>query len=269
MSEREPLHTMQPTARFTDRVADYVRYRPTYPRNAIDAAIDGLGDPRTLTIADIGAGTGISTRLFASTGARTIGIEPNDAMRDAGANDPANLNLRIEWRSSTAEATGLADNAVDVVACAQAFHWFRPAEALAEFHRILRPTGRVALIWNDRDTSDPLSRGYSRLINEASDGHAAANDHTRPNALYDSSLFTGARELRFSHTQELDLSGLIGRATSASYIPKSGPKLESLTRGLTDLFTQHEHRGRIRIAYITRVFIADRLPLGTPPLRAG
>ncbi len=258
MGETQALHEMDPTGRFSDRVADYVRYRPTYPRPAADAIVDGLGPPGSLTVADVGAGTGISARVLASTGASVIGLEPNADMRTAAEHDAGNAGLRLEWRGGTAEATGLADNSVDIVACAQAFHWFRAAEALAEFDRVLRSGGRVALMWNDRDPQDALSAGYSQLIDEASDRHAAANDHTRPGALFASRVFQNARELSFRHAQQLDLPGLIGRATSASYIPKSGPKLEGLKRSLSDLFQQHQRDGSVELRYLTRVFLAEK-----------
>lgn len=258
MNDPRPLHEMEPTSRFSDRVADYVKYRPTYPRAAADGVIAGLGVPAELTLADIGAGTGIFTRVLAATGARVVAIEPNEDMRHAGSQDPASAGQRIEWRAGTAEETGLGSESVHAVTCAQAFHWFRAAEALAEFARVLLPRGRVALVWNDRDSSDDLSRGYSDQIEVASDGHAAANDHTRPQALFECSLFVHPRELTFRHAQRLDLAGLIGRATSASYIPRSGPRLDNLKRGLTELFERHQQDGGVQLRYITRVFLAEK-----------
>ncbi len=258
MSDPRPLHEMEPTRRFSDRVRDYVLYRPTYPLAAAEAVIHGLGPPRDLSVADIGAGTGIFTRVLAETGAKVIAVEPNPEMREAGAHDARCAGRRIEWCGGTAEATGLPAESVNAVACAQAFHWFRAAEALAEFARILAPRGRVALVWNDRDSADPLSAGYSRLIETASGGHAAANDHTRPQALFASALFTGAQEQTFRHAQKLDRAGLVGRAMSASYIPRSGPAHAALEQGLDELFQQHQRDGHIQLAYVTRVFLAER-----------
>src|SRR4051812_29902068 len=136
------LFQMNPTERFSDRARDYVRFRPSYPSEAIDEVLRGL--PAGIVCADVGAGTGISARLVADRGVKVIAVEPNAAMR--GAATPHEL---VEWRAGTAEATGLGTAAVDLVVCAQAFHWFDPARALEEFHRILRPGGRVALMWND------------------------------------------------------------------------------------------------------------------------
>lgn len=257
-TDARPLHEMDPTRRFTDRVSDYVKYRPTYPLAAAETVISGLGDSKGLVVADVGAGTGIFSRVMAATGVRVIGIEPNHEMRAAGLNDPGNAGLRIEWRDGTAESTGLCEGSVDAVTCAQAFHWFRAEEALKEFSRVLRPGGRVALVWNDRDLTDAFSRGYSELIEVASEGHAAANDHTRPRALFESARFEHARELTFPHAQRLDLPGLIGRAMSASYIPKVGPRLEMLDRGLAELFARHARENVVELRYIARVFLAEK-----------
>src|SRR5438552_10165202 len=112
-ARREPeLHDMNPTTRFSDRAADYVRYRPDYPAAAIDALLEGVATP--ITSADVGAGTGISARLLADRGVPVIAIEPNPEMRSA-----AGADSRIEWRDGTAEATGLPDSSVDLVLSAQ------------------------------------------------------------------------------------------------------------------------------------------------------
>src|SRR6185295_16889471 len=101
-----------------------------------------------------GAGTGISARLLADRGVRVVAVEPGDAMSGSAARHP-----RVRWVAATAEAIGLDSASVDLVLCAQSFHWFRPEAALAEFARILRPRGRLAIVWNRRSTTDPLTAG--------------------------------------------------------------------------------------------------------------
>src|SRR5215831_12810905 len=151
-----PLDTV---ARFDDRAADYVKYRPGYPAGAIDAILDGLGPPDTLTAADVGAGTGISARLLGDRGVHVIAVEPGEMMRGAVARHP-----RVDWVSATAQATGLVSGSVDLVLCAQSFHWFHTREAIAEFARILKPGGRLAIMWNRRSASDPLTAAYRQAI---------------------------------------------------------------------------------------------------------
>lgn len=248
------LHQMNPTGRFTDRAADYARFRPDYPAAAWDAVLEDMGDPSALTAADVGAGTGISSRALAERGVRVVAIEPNVAMRAAAAPHP-----RVEWREGTAEATGLPESSVDLVVCAQAFHWFRQPEALAEFHRVLRLRGRLALVWNGRDRRDPLTLGYVEAL------HAVNGEHRAEMRPFDDSViaadgrFAPPRFRSFGHRQEMDLEGLVGRAVSASYVPNAGPAHERLVALLTDLFERHrDGRGRVTMRYETRVWLAQR-----------
>ena len=157
---------LNPTGRFSDHAEDYRRYRPDYPAAALNAILEGLGDPAELEAADVGAGTGIASRQLAAHGVRVLAVEPNAEMRAAAIPHPG-----IEWRAGTAEATGLDSGIVGLVLCAQAFHWFRAQQALAEFSRILRPGGRLALMWNSRDRADPLTRAYVEAI------HAVNGEH--------------------------------------------------------------------------------------------
>lgn len=140
-TDSTPLHTMNPLNRFSDRVAHYVKYRPSYPVAAIDIIFGGLGNPVQLIAADIGAGTGISSRLLAERGISVIAIEPNTEMRQA-----AKSHELVEFREGTAEVTNLPDASVDLVTCFQSFHWFNPETSLLEFRRILKPSGRLALV---------------------------------------------------------------------------------------------------------------------------
>lgn len=247
------LHDRNPTGRFSDRAEAYKRYRPSYPAGAIDAVLEGLGEASRLVVADIGAGTGISSRLLAERGVHVIAVEPNAAMREA-----AEPTGRITWVGSKAEETGLAARSVDAVVCAQAFHWFDAERALGEFHRILRPGGRAALIWNDRDEADAFTHGYGELLRAASDRDPAMEDHTRPASLFGSLLFKNQRELAFENDQALDLEGVLGRALSASYIPKEGPKCEAVCAGLRWLHARlASAAGIVRLRYVTRVFLAE------------
>ncbi|MCW5775639.1 MAG: class I SAM-dependent methyltransferase [Phycisphaeraceae bacterium] len=262
MTPREPLHEMRPTTRFSDRAADYARFRPTYPAEAIDAILAGMPAlarggalQAPIVAADVGAGTGISARLLAERGVRVIAIEPNDAMRAAAEPHPL-----IEWRSGAAEATGLPGASLDLVLCAQSYHWFEPGAACREFARILRPGGRLALMWNDGDETDPVARGYYDLVREASDGAGPTSHQSAARNPTLAPPFDPARvrRLRFRNEQRLDESALIGRAMSASYVPKTGPRADRLVRGLRDLHARHAGSDwRVGLVYEVLVYLDE------------
>jgi SAM-dependent methyltransferase len=248
-----PLHELRPVERFSNRAADYARFRPDYPGGAIDCVLEGL-TCESLNAADIGAGTGISARLLADRGVRVRAIEPNAAMRAAAT--PHSL---VMWREGTAESTGLADGEVDLVLCAQAYHWFRHDQAIAEFHRVLRPDGRLALMWNRRDHDDSMTRGYVEAIHAVNGEHPAERMEFDPTRVSAAGLFTAPRLDVFRHEQALDREGLLGRATSASYVPKEGPGHAELTRRLDELYHAHrDPQGRVTLRYRTEVWRAQR-----------
>lgn len=240
---------MNPTERFGSRAQAYAAFRPEYPPAAIDAALAGLGDPGTLTIADVGAGTGISARLFAERGINVIAIEPNERMREA-----ATRSERISWRHGTAERTLLADRSVDAVVACQAFHWFATREVMLEFRRIARR--RAAVLQYERDERDAFTKAYGEVV------RAYATDDTealRARALEVFAAFPNARVVRSGHgsTQRLDRAALLGRASSSSYLPASGPEAERLHGDLVSLHERFEHDGFVQLVTVTHVLAAD------------
>lgn len=240
-----------PAGRFSDRAADYARYRPSYPDEAVRAIEGGMRPP--LTIADVGAGTGICSRLLADRGHRVLAIEPNAAMRRVALAHP-----RITRLEATAEATALPDSSVDIVVCAQAFHWFRPREAAAEFARILRPGGRLILMWNVRDDRDPFTACYSRLMADASGGSSIDRGEFDRLAIEALGLFEPLALAEFPSDQRLDHDGLLGRALSASYFPRAESRRSELLRALSGQFHAHARAGLVRLAYRTRVWATTK-----------
>ncbi len=245
-----------PTRRFSNRVEDYVRYRPNYPRALVGLLEDECGLTRESVIADVGSGTGILSELFLRGGNRVYGVEPNREMREAGE------RLLSSYENFTsvdgrAEATTLDDSSVDFVTAGQAFHWFDPASARREFKRILRDGGWAVLVWNDRRTEGtPLLADYERLLNEyGTDYKEVSSKWAEGESI--SALFGagGFRTKEFDNEQVVDFDGLKGRLTSASYAPLPGhPNYEPLMRELAGLFERHQREGRVRIEYDTKVF---------------
>jgi ubiquinone/menaquinone biosynthesis C-methylase UbiE len=252
-----------PTNRFTGLAGRYAQFRPTYPDLALDFVVSYCRLGPDSLIVDVGSGTGISTRQFASRHIRVIGIEPNADMRAKAENE----NMPSEWTRPTyqegrAEATGLPAKSTDAVVVAQAFHWFEAEAALLEFHRILKPQGWVALIWNERDERDPCTAAYGSVIRsgpgasilEAKRGQAGY-------ALLSSFLFEQTQRVVFTHKQELDAEGLIGRAFSASYAPREPVLVKDFEERLQACFAQYQRGGNVALHYETAVFVGCRKDL--------
>jgi ubiquinone/menaquinone biosynthesis C-methylase UbiE len=240
---------MKPTERFGTRAQSYAAFRPSYPPESIDAALDGLGDPSRLVIADIGAGTGISSRLFAQRGAHVIAIEPNARMRTQAQPDP-----KVRWSEGTAEQTGLTDASVDMIVACQAFHWFATPEVMREFRRVARR--RAALLQYERDERDPFTKAYGDVV------RAYATDDTeamRARALEIFIAWPEARVMRFAaySTQVLDREAMLGRAASSSYLPSEGSAAQALAADLNAAFDRLANEGSVSLHTVVYTLTAD------------
>ena len=156
-----------PIGRFSGQADAYSRHRPSYPDEAIRSVISRAGLDRSAVVVDVGCGTGICSRLFAERGLTVIGVEPNNAMRRRAEATPCPAGPPPRYRDGAAEATGLPDATANCVVAAQAFHWFDAGAALREFHRLLKPSGWVALLWYERDEADEFTRGVGDVIRTA------------------------------------------------------------------------------------------------------
>jgi SAM-dependent methyltransferase len=247
-----PRKNCDTVTRFDDRAADYVRYRPDYPSAAIDAVLEGLALP--LVAADVGAGTGISARCLADRGVRVIAVEPGDVMRGAAA-----PHVRVEWVPAHADATGLQAASLDIVLCAQSFHWFSNAASVREFARILNPGGRLALMWNRRSRTDPFTAAYREAIAEVGGESAHETEPFDRDVIAAGGVFSPVERLVFPNAQHLDFDGLLGRARSASYTPKTGDAAARLLDLLRDLHARYaDANGRVTLVYETEVFRSTR-----------
>ncbi len=237
--------------RFTGLAEIYDRYRPRYPAVAIAAVLAGL--PEHPWLVDIGAGTGISSRALAEAGAHVIAVEPNDDMRAFA------VASGVDARAGTANETGLPGACADLVTSFQAFHWFANTASLAEFRRLLRPRGRIGLVWNERDMRDPFTRDFRDLEKASGEDSmlAAINfDDAQLEPLLNAGGFEGISWQRFENAQILDREEFVGRVRSTSYAPRSGSALDNLIAGLHELHARYaDAAGNVTLRYQTEVIL--------------
>ena len=244
------------TTRFSNRVADYVRYRPSYPDQLIQTLRAEAGLTAQSIVADVGSGTGISADLFLRLGCTVYGIEPNPDMRGAAE---ARFAGESRFRSidATAEATSLPNASVDLIAAGQAFHWFDRDRTRAEFSRILQPHGYVALFWNSRRTeSTPFLKAYEALLNEFATDYQQIN-HTNIDKAVVAQFFEGkpVETRSFPGFQDFDFEGLRGRLLSSSYAPAAGqPHHDTMLLELERLYRDHQSDGKVRFEYDTELY---------------
>lgn len=239
---------------FSDRADDYARFRSTYPAEAIQHILEGLPSP--VRVADIGCGTGIAARLLAAHGAAAIGVEPNAAMRaqaeEAGGG--------VRYVDGSAEETGLESDSLDLVVCAQAYHWFDSDPSLREFHRVLVPGGRIALMWNVRQDTVGFARPYAEIVTRAKNAMRAAGrtaHNAREGDPAKHPLFTNKRFVSFPNDHALTWDEVVGRSSSASYFPASGPLREELVAALRVAFDEFAQDDRVTLAQNTEVTLCD------------
>src|SRR5215831_7985873 len=152
------------TQRFSNRVADYVRYRPGYPAEVLPLLQAWCGLRPEHAIADVGSGSGLLSKLFLDFGNTVYGVEPNAEMRAAGEEFLRGY-ANFKSTAASAEATTLPSDTVDFVAAGQAFHWFKQPAAREEFHRLLKAGGRAIIVWNERLIEDTaFLRDYQALL---------------------------------------------------------------------------------------------------------
>jgi len=242
--------------RFSNRAADYARYRPGYPREVLDVLRTWCHLRPDHSIADIGSGTGLLSKIFLENGNRVFGVEPNPEMRAAGEEFLGSYE-RFTSVAGSAEATNLLSESVDFVAAAQAFHWFDAALTRREFLRILKPKGRVIILWNERLLEEtPFLRDYEALLRRFGTDYARVHEsYPRAEQML---AFFGVNEFT-SHSlpnaQEFDFDGLSGRLRSSSYAPAPDhPQFNPMMEELRRIFAAHRVQGVVRMEYRTRIY---------------
>ncbi len=247
---------MNTLSRFSDRVDNYIKYRPDYP----DEIVTFLKENNLLTeesiLADIGSGTGISAEPFLNNGNKVYGIEPNKEMRVAAE------KLLVEFKNfksldATAENTTLENNSIDLIIAGQAFHWFDKEKSKNEFKRILKQDGTVVLMWNDRRTdSTPFLREYEDFLNQFATDYLEVNHKNIDETVFNNFFGKQNYALKsFDNYQYFDFEGLKGRVLSSSYMPNQEHKDYALMiEELKELYTRFEKNGQVVLEYDTNIY---------------
>jgi SAM-dependent methyltransferase len=242
--------------RFSNRAADYARYRPGYPRELLGLLHTWCGLKPEHVIADIGSGTGLLAKVFLEHGNHVYGVEPNPEMRAAGEEFLSEFRY-FSSVAGSAEATTLPSESVDFVTAAQSFHWFSPGPARREFQRILKMHGRAVIIWNERllDATAFL-RDYEELLRRFGTDYARVNEsYPRAEQML---AFFGRNEFTshaLPNAQEFDFNGLSGRLRSSSYVPtQDHPQFQPMMEELQRIYARHQQKGVVRMEYRTHVY---------------
>jgi len=250
MSEKKK-YKIDPKKRFSSRVENYIKYRPSYPLEIIDFLKEKKILLEDTVIADIGSGTGILTKIFLDNGNQVYGVEPNKDMREA-AEKLLQGFTNFSSLEGSAEFTRLEENCIDLIIVGQAFHWFDVEETKREFKRILKPNGNVALIWNNRGKSGTgFNSSYENFILKYGTDYREIKKNDG-----NVDLFFKYQKETFYNFQELDFTRFKGRVLSSSYIPlDDNPNFPKMILELEDLFNNHQRNGIIRIEYDTEVYL--------------
>jgi SAM-dependent methyltransferase len=236
---------------FGEAAEAYERARPSYPADAVDWLSGQLGLGPGSTVVDLAAGTGKLTRLLLPTGATVIAVEPVDAMRaQLEANVPG-----AQAVSGYAEQIPLADGAADAVTVAQAFHWFATDEALTEIARVLRPGGRLGLVWNRREEGNPLQAAFTEIVEPLRSTESTHKGDSWREVLEPSPLFGPLEERQFENAQDLDADGLAERAGSISFIASATPERRA---PVIERVRALAGDGLVRFPYVTDVYVTQR-----------
>ncbi len=249
---------MKATERFSDRVSNYQAYRPSYPSALVETLVEHCSLNQESVVADIGSGTGKFLTLLLDKQLHVIGVEPNAAMREAAE---ANHHTSPYFSSEAGDSanTGLANNSVDLITAAQAFHWFDLAPTKLEFKRILKPGGQVALIWNERDTEHPFQKAYDKMLSQYCAEYGQVNHRNITDKdLEEFSEGSAIQTFTFVYKQTFNIDGFIGRMCSSSYTPTPDTaEGELLIEFAKQLFSEYEKEGVVEFAYSSNLFLFE------------
>lgn len=253
------MREVHPTAAagFAAAADDYDRYRPTYPDELTTVLRSRLDLRPGRVVLDLAAGTGKLTSHLVESGADVLAVEPVESMRA----HLARALPHVAVLDGTAEDLPLPRACVDAVAVGQAFHWFETGPALAELSRILRPDGRLAIVFNERALETPVQAALDDLLAPLRGRTPSWADHSWRAAIEDPAGFVVTDAIAMPHAQRVDLDGFLGRIRSISFVAMLGTdELQGLLDDAGALFDRIQVGGRAELSYHTRTWILRPRP---------
>lgn len=255
MNSSSKDHLSTSVKRFSNRVENYIKYRPHYPKEIVTFLNNDCGLNKNNIIADIGSGPGISCENFIENGNTVYAVEPNDDMRKAAEEIFRDSDNFISINGK-AEATTLGADFADFIIAGQAFHWFDKEKCKAEFARVIKKNGYVILMWNDKISTNDYMKAYYELIKKYGTDYEKINHSTVVNDDVIKKFFSPEKfeKKLFLHSHPLDYQGLEGRLLSSSYIPLEGKKFDSMLIELKEIFDKYNVNGITGMDYQTIVY---------------
>lgn len=262
----DPARWAERAASFGSAAQLYDQVRPPYPHEAVEWALAPLG-PGHWRIADIGAGTGIMTRLLAAMGHDVVAVEPDDLMRRRLAETTPD----VAAVAGRAESLPVPDGELDAAIAAQAYHWFDRRRAHSELARAIRPGGVFAAIWNDRDESVAWVARYSAIVEGDRGPDGSGADSGRAQSLSFGDGFEPTVKAEFHHSVRHTPETLVTLLKSRSYFLTASPArqaaLESQVRDLAGQHADLAGRDSFPLPYVTHVYRAARIVTAGPSER--
>jgi len=243
------------TERFSNRVDNYVKYRPHYPKEIISYLNTEINFNASFAVADIGSGTGILTELFLQNGNPVFAVEPNEAMR-LKAEELFGNYKNFTSINGTAENTTIKNNSVDLIVAAQSFHWFDAIKTKEEFKRIAKPNAFAALIWNERQVESDFEKGYENFLLKYATDYSTVNHKNISEEKIGAFFYPGKFTVKaFENNQVFSFEGLKGRLLSSSYIPlENNDRFTLMINELKELFEKYQQKEEVFFNYITKVY---------------
>lgn len=248
------------TERFSDRVENYIKYRPGYPPEVLAYLNEKIHFNADKVVADIGSGTGISAEIFLKNGNKVYAVEPNKEMREAADRLLSGYSGYVSVHG-TSEATTVPAHSVDLIVAAQAFHWFDREAFKRECSRISRVGAYCLLIWNERKVESDFEKVYEELLIRYANDYQQV-DHRNIREKDIEAFFAPAPVMSgvLHNEQVFDYEGVKGRLLSSSYAPNRGePNFEPMIVYLHEIFDRYQRDGQVSFSYDCKLFLGQIL----------